>query len=239
MFVGKGDTALALRSTPNSVDFFIYDGGWQMASYTMPDSMKSGWLNKMHQVAGVYNAASNTVSVYADGKMLGEKAAGTTSGVEKSAYNLTIGACPQTGRSSQAQFYEMRVYSKALDASELASQNTASPKYAPDSSVVQLWVDFGNMAEAAADGPDDPQTDTVYGDANCDGEVDMSDVVLIMQSLANPNKFGLDGSDEKHITEQGQLNGDVDTSAKGITANDALRIQEFLLGKVTSLKPES
>ena len=67
----------------------------------------------------------------------------------------------------------------------------------------------------------------------------MSDVVLIMQSLANPNKFGLDGTDKNHITEQGQLNGDVDTSAKGITANDALRIQEFLLGKVTSLKPES
>ena len=67
----------------------------------------------------------------------------------------------------------------------------------------------------------------------------MSDAVLIMQSLANPNKYGIDGSDDKHITEQGQLNGDVDISAKGITANDALRIQEFLLGKIKSLEPEA
>lgn len=78
-----------------------------------------------------------------------------------------------------------------------------------------------------------------YGDANCDNEVDMSDVVLIMQSLANPDKFGTNGTDKNHLTAQGEANGDVDKSSKGITANDALRIQEFLLGKVTDLTPAS
>ena len=78
---------------------------------------------------------------------------------------------------------------------------------------------------------------TMYGDANCDKSVDMADVVIIMQSLANPNKYGIKGTDDKHITEQGQLNADVDTSTKGVTANDALRIQEFLLGKVKTLDP--
>ena len=77
----------------------------------------------------------------------------------------------------------------------------------------------------------------MYGDANCDKSVDMADVVIIMQSLANPNKYGIKGTDDKHITEQGQLNADVDTSTKGVTANDALRIQEFLLGKVKTLDP--
>ena len=47
------------------------------------------------------------------------------------------------------------------------------------------------------------------GDADCDGEVAMNDIVLIMQSLANPNKFGINGTDEHHITEQGQRNADV------------------------------
>ena len=42
--------------------------------------------------------------------------------------------------------------------------------------------------------------DKVYGDANLDGSVDMSDCVLIMQSLANPSKFGTTGTDEKHLT---------------------------------------
>ena len=78
----------------------------------------------------------------------------------------------------------------------------------------------------------------VYGDANCDGAVDMSDVVLIMQALANPNKYGLEGTDSKHLTTNGSDNADVDTSSKGITANDALRIQEYLLHKVATLEPE-
>ena len=59
----------------------------------------------------------------------------------------------------------------------------------------------------------------------------MSDVVIIMQALANPNKYGINGTDERHITEQGQLNGDVDKSSKGLTANDSLEIQMYLLGK--------
>ena len=65
----------------------------------------------------------------------------------------------------------------------------------------------------------------------------MSDIVLIMQSLANPNKYGPGGTDEKAITAQGQANGDVDTASKGITSNDAVRIQEFLLHKISSLEP--
>ncbi len=68
------------------------------------------------------------------------------------------------------------------------------------------------------------------GDANCDGNVDMSDAVIIMQSLANPDKYGEKGTDKLHITEQGKLNGDVETSSKGLTSNDALEIQKYLLG---------
>jgi hypothetical protein len=79
--------------------------------------------------------------------------------------------------------------------------------------------------------------DIVYGDANCDSAVDMSDVVLIMQSLANPNKYGLEGSDSKHLTAKGADNADVDTSSKGVTSNDALRIQEYLLHKISTLDP--
>jgi beta-galactosidase len=188
----------------------------------------------MHQIAGIYDAENNMLRLYADGKMVAEKSAGTTAGVAHSDYNLTLGACPDTGRNSQANFYEMRVYSKALNASELASQNTSSPKYAPDSEYVQLWLDFDNLVDPPEDIAD---PGILYGDANCDGDVDMSDAVLIMQSLANPNKYGINGTDKNHITEQGQLNGDVDSSAGGITSNDALRIQEYLLGKIKSLAP--
>ena len=71
---------------------------------------------------------------------------------------------------------------------------------------------------------------TKWGDANNDGGVDMSDVVLIMQSLANPNKYRLDSP--------GFYNADVSEAGGGITSNDALVIQKFLLGTITKL-PES
>ncbi|WP_303837615.1 carbohydrate binding domain-containing protein [Ruminococcus flavefaciens] len=71
---------------------------------------------------------------------------------------------------------------------------------------------------------------TKWGDANNDKGVDMSDVVLIMQSLANPNKYKL--------TEPGLYNADVSEAGGGITSNDALVIQKFLLGLITKL-PES
>ena len=69
----------------------------------------------------------------------------------------------------------------------------------------------------------------LYGDSNLDGEVDLSDAILIMQSLANPDKYGKTGSDKKHLTQEGSLNGDVD-GEKGLTSNDALTIQMKLLG---------
>ena len=76
---------------------------------------------------------------------------------------------------------------------------------------------------------------TVWGDANADGSVDMSDVVLIMQSLANPNKYGLKGSDKNHITSDGLYSGSVVKRNGSVTTEDALEIQLFLLGIKTSL----
>ncbi len=66
-----------------------------------------------------------------------------------------------------------------------------------------------------------------WGDANGDKEVDMSDVVLIMQSLANPDKYKL--------SDTGLFNADVCEAGGGITSNDALEIQKFLLGINTKL----
>ena len=56
-----------------------------------------------------------------------------------------------------------------------------------------------------------------------------------MQALANPNKYGTKGTADKHMTDQGSKNGDVDKNTVGLTSNDALKIQEYLLGKITSL----
>lgn len=76
-----------------------------------------------------------------------------------------------------------------------------------------------------------PGAVTIWGDANSDNEVNLADAVLIMQSLANPSKY--------KISAQGQLNGDVSDNGDGITNKDALKIQQFTLGIITTLNPNA
>lgn len=59
------------------------------------------------------------------------------------------------------------------------------------------------------------------GDANADGDVDMSDSVLIMQSFSNPDKYTL--------TDDGLFNADINETGDGITPKDAQKIQKKLL----------
>ncbi len=84
-----------------------------------------------------------------------------------------------------------------------------------------------------------PNPDIIWGDANCDDIVDIADAVLIMQSCANPDVYGVNGTDPTHITAQGVINGDVyESGTSGITNQDALSIQKWRLKLIPAL-PES
>lgn len=82
------------------------------------------------------------------------------------------------------------------------------------------------------------EEDRIWGDANCDGKVLLNDAVLIMQSLGNPDVFGENGSDTSHITAEGMKNADVYDNGSGITNQDALQIQSYLLNMVETLEPD-
>ena len=71
---------------------------------------------------------------------------------------------------------------------------------------------------------------TPWGDANEDKKVDISDSVIIMQSLANPSKYTMD--------KVGNSFADVNLTGNGITNADALAVQKYLVGLVEDL-PES
>lgn len=77
----------------------------------------------------------------------------------------------------------------------------------------------------------------VKGDANCDGTVDMADAVLVMQALANPDKYGENGTAEVHLTPQGISNADMD--GDGLTVGDAQMIQSLLLGVISVPQPQA
>ena len=67
------------------------------------------------------------------------------------------------------------------------------------------------------------------GDANGDKEITMADAVIIMQAIANPDKYGVDGTDENHLTKQGLANADCFNQGDGMTSKDALAIQKYTL----------
>ena len=67
------------------------------------------------------------------------------------------------------------------------------------------------------------------GDANCDGTVDISDAVLIMKALKDPDRFGLGGTSALALTKQGWINADCDGKADGVTADDAQALKMYLM----------
>ncbi len=73
----------------------------------------------------------------------------------------------------------------------------------------------------------------IKGDANCDGTVDLADAILIMQALANPNKYAEGGTADKPLTTLGRKNADAD--GNGMTNDDAMNIQRLLLKLIPSL----
>ena len=75
-----------------------------------------------------------------------------------------------------------------------------------------------------------PAFNYLAGDVNCDGRIDISDAVAILQYIANNNKYAL--------TAQGLINADVSGHGDGITGSDAIAIQKYDASVITAL-PEN
>jgi hypothetical protein len=67
----------------------------------------------------------------------------------------------------------------------------------------------------------------VYGDADCDGDVDIDDVVMLVCYVAD--------NTTNPLTEQGLKNVDVYQTGDGVNAMDALSVQKFLVKNIDSL----
>jgi hypothetical protein len=101
-------------------------------------------------------------------------------------------------------------------------------------STVGCGIVYGKIA---SDEPVEPTTsattankDIVYGDADCDGDVDIDDVVAIVCYVADIN--------ENAISEQGLVNADVYDVGGGVNALDALSVQKYLVKVIDSLPEE-
>ncbi len=73
-------------------------------------------------------------------------------------------------------------------------------------------------------------TVTLIGDANMDGKVTIADSTAILQSLGNPDKYGL--------SAEGAANADCFNPGSGITTADALTIQKYDAKLISKLPVE-
>lgn len=86
------------------------------------------------------------------------------------------------------------------------------------------------------DDPTPPDTKkTLPGDANCDKAIRINDAILVMQAIGNPDAYGISGSDKTHITKQGMINADVAGDGDGLTSQDAIEIQKYILNLIDKL----
>jgi len=129
------------------------------------------------------------------------------------------------------------VYGKIAGSSEKPPVTTSKTTATTTKTTVTTTV---TTVSSSATKKDDKTTtsapkNVLWGDANCNGDVDLSDAVLIMQYLSNPSKYGEKGSDKGHMTAQGKINADVAGKGDGVTNLDALAIQRYQLKLIDEL----
>ena len=134
---------------------------------------------------------------------------------------ITFGVDDGNGGVVNEKFCSCNISAKAANAEEEAELMAAALNYVQLSPYFALlYFDFLGYSSRP--------TEIVKGDANCDTLADMADVVLVMQSLSKPDKYGENGTAEGHMTAQGKENADM--NGDGLTVGDAQAIQEMLLG---------
>jgi len=112
-YVGKGDHAYAIKhSSGNQIEFFIYDGGWFTANFSVSSSFNGEW----HHVAGTYDGSE--LKTYVDGALRATTAhAGS---IEVQTHNLTIGTnSEEEGRFYDGAIDEVKIYNRALSQPEI------------------------------------------------------------------------------------------------------------------------
>ena len=206
-------------SIPDAIDGKSTAGAWD----TSNDWSYLGGLSKASDLKKA-DSLNEHMPMYVDGEIAwGEEPDGT---------KFTVKPCTKNGSSEPSP-----TTTTTSAATTTTTSTTTSSTTTTTTETTSTSTSTSSSATSTSTTSDGKATDSVtkWGDANCDGGVDMADAVIILQALANPNKYGVNGTDEKHITELGILNGDVYENGTKLTNNDALSIQKYCLKLIKEL----
>lgn len=136
---------------------------------------------------------------------------------------------PTTGAWDPSNDWSYEGIEDCTDIKSTDSYNDHITMYVNDALVWGTEPDGTTPQPTEATKPSDETTDSsenqsssnseiVYGDANCDGQVTVADVVAVSAFVVNSTKNSL--------TAQGEINADVHMVGNGINATDAFTIQQ-------------
>lgn len=210
--------------------------------YNIASCAGDGSVTYMLDVSGKKTANGTNITLYqqnggdnqqfmltknADGSYkIRTKITGETSAVEVESALMTSGANVQQWEVNGANCQDWIL--------EPASAELPTEPETTTESVTSSEEETTSEAETSSQAPTEAPPEIFYGDANNDGSINMSDVVMVMQAYLNPKKYDINGSSEDRITEIGKTNADVD-GKEGVTLNDALVIQQFTLSLIDEL----
>ncbi|WP_221356002.1 glycoside hydrolase family 2 TIM barrel-domain containing protein [Streptomyces beigongshangae] len=134
--VAKGDTQYALKQTDRTLEFFIHgDGQWVAANWALPD----GWTGREHHVAGVFDAAAGTLTLYVDGTARATRTTTRRPAANTAPLSLATDVDNPT-REFSGTIRRARVYARALSGAELASDGRG-----PGDEGVRFWFDAATV----------------------------------------------------------------------------------------------
>ncbi|MFJ1968550.1 glycoside hydrolase family 2 TIM barrel-domain containing protein [Streptomyces sp. NPDC087903] len=134
--VAKGDTQYALKQTNRTLEFFVYGSGqWVTASWALPDD----WTGTEHHVAGVFDAATGTLTLHADGAVRATRTTTVRPANNTAPLSLATDVDNPT-REFSGTIRRARVYARALGATELASDSRG-----PGDDGVRFWFDAATV----------------------------------------------------------------------------------------------
>ncbi|MEU0132939.1 glycoside hydrolase family 2 TIM barrel-domain containing protein [Streptomyces sp. NPDC006296] len=134
--LAKGDTQYALKQTDGDLEFFVHSGGrWITASWELPPD----WTGTEHHIAGVFDEAASTLTLYVDGRVRATRADARRPDSNDAPVTLATDAEHST-REFSGTVRRARVHARALTAAELASEDRG-----PDDADVRLWFDAATV----------------------------------------------------------------------------------------------
>jgi beta-galactosidase len=173
--IAKGDTQYSLKQTDDHLEFFIYAGGsWIAATTPLP----ANWVGHEHHVAGVFDDAADTLTLYIDGEAKATTKTDRTPNSNSAPVALGTDA-DNPSRVFSGHIRTARVYDRALTAPELAT-----PDRTPSDAGVRFWFD----AATAQYTEQKPTTPTYlayggdWGDNPNDGNFESDGILLADRS---------------------------------------------------------